>query len=163
MSCSNGTSLSPPPLVLSYLGIRVLNPSLKRWPNWADIYPNISLMPKVTCPCTILHVSDWPSKQAAPIIGSLTSLIRVLAWSSCNGLGANYIISHHCPYPPFLRVSGSMQGTEDEVIAIDHGHKLHELCKSSCDPLWLDGYNHQNLELSPLYLPHLRKFLSSLP
>mmetsp|Transcript_14510 Transcript_14510/g.40862 ORF Transcript_14510/g.40862 Transcript_14510/m.40862 type:complete len:279 (-) Transcript_14510:34-870(-) len=89
-------------------GIRVLNPNLKRWPDWADVYPNLTLMPKVECPTTILH------------------------------------------------------GSEDDVIGIEHGHRLHELCKNPAAPLWLEGYNHQNLELSPMYLPHLREFLARL-
>jgi len=85
-----------------------LNPNLKRWPDWADVYPNLTLMPKVECPTTILH------------------------------------------------------GSEDDVIGIEHGHRLHELCKNPAAPLWLEGYNHQNLELSPMYLPHLREFLARL-
>uniref|UniRef100_A0A061QKR2 Abhydrolase domain-containing protein fam108c1-like n=1 Tax=Tetraselmis sp. GSL018 TaxID=582737 RepID=A0A061QKR2_9CHLO len=89
-------------------GVRVLSPGLRLWPNWADVYPNLTLMPKVKCVTTILH------------------------------------------------------GTEDEVIAIEHGYKLHSLCKRPWGPLWLEGYNHQNLELSPQYLPHLRSFLAQL-
>mmetsp|Transcript_46875 Transcript_46875/g.119584 ORF Transcript_46875/g.119584 Transcript_46875/m.119584 type:complete len:286 (+) Transcript_46875:487-1344(+) len=89
-------------------GVRVLNPTLKRWPSWADIFPNIHLMPKVKCLTTVLH------------------------------------------------------GTEDEVIDITHGHKLHELAPQKAAPLWLEGYNHQNLETSPEYLPHLERFLARI-
>ncbi len=59
--------------------------------------------------------------------------------------------------------SHNRQGTDDDVISIEHGKKLHELCKSARDPLWLDGYNHQNLELHKEYHRHLLKFLSALP
>lgn len=36
-------------------GMRVLNPNLKWWPSWADVYPNYLLMSKVKCPTLIMH------------------------------------------------------------------------------------------------------------
>jgi pimeloyl-ACP methyl ester carboxylesterase len=38
-------------------GMRVLNPSLKAWPSWADIFPNIKHLPKVASRTLIIHVS----------------------------------------------------------------------------------------------------------
>ena len=37
------------------------------------------------------------------------------------------------------------QGTEDEVIDIVHGKRLHELAKNPAKtpPLWAEGHNHQ--------------------
>ena len=37
-------------------GMRVLNPSLKWWPGWADVYQNYQLMPKVQAPVLVMHV-----------------------------------------------------------------------------------------------------------
>ena len=39
-------------------GIRVLNPSLKWWPGWADVYQNYQLMPKVEAPVLVMHVRE---------------------------------------------------------------------------------------------------------
>eukprot|EP00210_Caulerpa_lentillifera_P006389 g6103.t1 len=39
-------------------GIRVINPNLKWWPKWADVYPNHILMPKVKSPTLIMHGSQ---------------------------------------------------------------------------------------------------------
>jgi hypothetical protein len=36
-----------------------------------------------------------------------------------------------------------LQGTEDEVIDIRHGKRLHELAKLKSQPLWAEGHNHQ--------------------
>lgn len=53
-----------------------------------------------------------------------------------------------------------MHGTSDEVIAVDHGRTLHATaCNPFADPLWAEGYTHQNLSMSPDYVPTLRKFL----
>ncbi|KAK9867301.1 hypothetical protein WJX84_010821 [Apatococcus fuscideae] len=52
-----------------------------------------------------------------------------------------------------------MHGTQDEVIDIAHGKELHGLCKRPHTPFWAEGYNHQNLEMAPGYLPALRDFM----
>lgn len=52
-----------------------------------------------------------------------------------------------------------VQGTDDNVIGIEHGRKLHALCKNAAQPFWGLGRNHDNLELDPEYLPALKKFL----
>jgi hypothetical protein len=39
--------------------------------------------------------------------------------------------------------SSLLQGTEDEVIDIRHGKRLHELAKLKSQPLWAEGHNHQ--------------------
>lgn len=36
-------------------GMRVLNPNLKWWPGWADVYQNYQLMPKVKAPVLVMH------------------------------------------------------------------------------------------------------------
>lgn len=55
-----------------------------------------------------------------------------------------------------------MHGTEDEVVDFSHGQQLAKLAPNASLPLWAEGYNHQNLERSPHYLPALRDFLSKL-
>lgn len=40
-------------------------------------------------------------------------------------------------------VASLLQGTEDEVIDIRHGKRLHELAKLKSQPLWAEGHNHQ--------------------
>ncbi|GAB4814671.1 hypothetical protein N2152v2_001717 [Parachlorella kessleri] len=54
-----------------------------------------------------------------------------------------------------------LHGTQDEVIDISHGKKLHSLCKRPAEPLWAAGCNHQNLEGSPEYLKRVRAFLGT--
>lgn len=54
-----------------------------------------------------------------------------------------------------------MHGTEDEVIDVRHGKRLFKLARRVFpSPLWAAGYNHQNLETCPLYIPTLRQFLA---
>jgi abhydrolase domain-containing protein 17 len=56
-----------------------------------------------------------------------------------------------------------IHGTEDEVIAVDHGKQLHVLAKNPYKkPLWAEGYTHQNVCLCPEYIPRLQKFLDDV-
>lgn len=57
-----------------------------------------------------------------------------------------------CPIP--LR-----QGTKDDVVDISAGRALHAAAKNPVAPLWAENCNHQNVELSPEYLPRLRTFV----
>lgn len=36
-------------------GVRVLNPNMRWWPGWADIYPNFNLLPLVKAPVLVMH------------------------------------------------------------------------------------------------------------
>jgi pimeloyl-ACP methyl ester carboxylesterase len=36
-------------------GMRVLNPGWRRWPSFADIYPNYKLVPRIGCPLLVMH------------------------------------------------------------------------------------------------------------
>ncbi len=40
------------------VGMRVLSPNMNRWPGWMDIFPNITLLPKVEAKTLIMHVSS---------------------------------------------------------------------------------------------------------
>lgn len=89
-------------------GVRVLNPRLRGWPAWADVYPNHVLVRRVRAPLLVMH------------------------------------------------------GTADEVIHVSCGKRLVELATAAVEPLWADGYGHQNLEACPDYIPRLRNFLAQL-
>ena len=43
-------------------GLRVIKPGLKRWPAWADIFPNFKYVPKISARTLIMHVS-WSSRE----------------------------------------------------------------------------------------------------
>ncbi|CAL9124236.1 unnamed protein product [Musa acuminata var. zebrina] len=55
-----------------------------------------------------------------------------------------------------------IHGTEDNVVDCSHGKRLWELCKEKYEPLWIKGGNHNNLELFPDYIRHLKKFISAI-
>lgn len=52
-----------------------------------------------------------------------------------------------------------LHGTADDVIDVSCGRKIAALCKFGGDHLFPEGYNHQNLETCPEYLPTLQKFM----
>ena len=102
-------------------GIRVLSPGLRWWPSFADVYPNHLMVPKIESPTLILHV-------------------RRLGGSVCVRGAVRR------PPRPEIHVAASpspWQGTEDEVIHVSCGQRLHELCKNPVEPLWAEGFNHQ--------------------
>lgn len=55
-----------------------------------------------------------------------------------------------------------IHGTSDEVVDWSHGKQLYVLCKEKYEPLWLTGGNHNNLELHPEYITHLKKFINTV-
>lgn len=55
-----------------------------------------------------------------------------------------------------------MHGTLDEVIHISCAQKLHSLLPNAAEPLWAEGFNHQNLEMCGGYLPRLQAFIGGL-
>jgi hypothetical protein len=52
-----------------------------------------------------------------------------------------------------------MQGLDDDVVHISAGRALHAAAKRPAKPLWAENCDHQNVELSPRYLPCLKSFL----
>ena len=48
------------------------------------------------------------------------------------------------------------------MVHLTHGQMLHALCKNPAKPLWAEGCDHQNVELSPEYLPRLKEFLQEV-
>ncbi|XP_041007757.1 alpha/beta hydrolase domain-containing protein 17C-like [Juglans microcarpa x Juglans regia] len=55
-----------------------------------------------------------------------------------------------------------IHGTADEVVDWSHGKQLWELSKEKFEPLWLSGGGHCNLELYPLFIRHLKKFVRAV-
>lgn len=52
-----------------------------------------------------------------------------------------------------------IHGTEDEVIDFSHGLAIYERCPRSVEPLWVPGAGHNDIELNPVYLERLRRFI----
>ena len=55
-----------------------------------------------------------------------------------------------------------LQGTKDYVVDISAGQHLHKLAKRPAKPYWAEGRDHENVELSQGYVPHLRRFLETI-
>ena len=45
---------------------------------------------------------------------------------------------------------------------IGAGKLLHSLAKRPAAPYWAEGCNHENVEMSAQYIPHLRRFLQGV-
>ena len=48
------------------------------------------------------------------------------------------------------------------MVDISAGQHLHQLAKRPAEPYWAEGRDHENVELSPGYVPHLRRFLETI-
>ncbi|KAK1607308.1 hypothetical protein QYE76_030981 [Lolium multiflorum] len=55
-----------------------------------------------------------------------------------------------------------IHGTNDDVVDCSHGKRLWELSQQKYEPLWIEGGDHCNLETFPVYIRHLKKFLSAI-
>ncbi|GAX81505.1 hypothetical protein CEUSTIGMA_g8933.t1 [Chlamydomonas eustigma] len=102
------------------------------------------------------------SEVAGVVLHSpLLSGIRVLSpglkwWPAFADVYPNHLLVPKINAPTLV-----MHGTEDEVIHFSCGVKLHELCKNKVEPLWAEGFNHQNLEMCPQYLPTMESFIAA--
>eukprot|EP00913_Durusdinium_trenchii_P019816 g18626.t1 len=38
-----------------------------------------------------------------------------------------------------------MHGTDDDIVPIENGFSIHEACQNAVEPLWLEGYGHNDL------------------
>lgn len=54
-----------------------------------------------------------------------------------------------------------IHGTEDEVIDISHGKAIHSLCRNAVSPLWVSEAGHNDIELFPVYLERVKKFINN--
>lgn len=105
------------------------------------------------------------SKAASGVAGVVLhspflSGIRVLNpawtwWPSWADVLPNYKAVARIQAPTFI-----VHGVADDVIPISHAQALMELCPVAVQPLWVEKSNHDNVELSPLYLPRLKEFLN---
>ncbi|KAE8776781.1 alpha/beta hydrolase domain-containing protein 17A [Hordeum vulgare] len=55
-----------------------------------------------------------------------------------------------------------IHGTSDDVVNFSHGKQIWELSQQKYEPLWIEGGDHCNLETFPVYIRHLKKFLSAV-
>ena len=55
-----------------------------------------------------------------------------------------------------------MQGTEDQVVHVSHGRMVHSLAQNPSQPLFLEGYTHDDLESSNEYVPTLKRFMTEV-
>uniref|UniRef100_A0A0D9X954 Serine aminopeptidase S33 domain-containing protein n=1 Tax=Leersia perrieri TaxID=77586 RepID=A0A0D9X954_9ORYZ len=55
-----------------------------------------------------------------------------------------------------------IHGTNDDIVDCSHGKQLWELCQHKYEPLWIEGGDHCNLETFPVYIRHLKKFISAI-
>ena len=69
--------------VCVHAGMRCLSPSMSRWPSWADVFPNIILLPKIEAKTFIMHVSHpaMPSKCLSDL-PAVSRLYAILLKSS---------------------------------------------------------------------------------
>eukprot|EP00197_Chlamydomonas_leiostraca_P005147 CAMPEP_0202876228 /NCGR_PEP_ID=MMETSP1391-20130828/28675_1 /ASSEMBLY_ACC=CAM_ASM_000867 /TAXON_ID=1034604 /ORGANISM="Chlamydomonas leiostraca, Strain SAG 11-49" /LENGTH=340 /DNA_ID=CAMNT_0049558033 /DNA_START=86 /DNA_END=1109 /DNA_ORIENTATION=+ len=100
-----------------------------------------------------------PNLAGVVLHSPLLSGVRVLSpglrwWPAFADVYPNHQMAPKIKAPVLV-----MHGTEDEVIHISCGQKLASLAKNKYPPFWAQGYNHQNLETSPEYLPTLQKFI----
>ncbi|XP_010476367.1 PREDICTED: protein ABHD17B isoform X1 [Camelina sativa] len=122
--------------------------------------------------CIILYgqsVGSGPSLELASRLPCLRAL--VLHSPFLSGLRVMYPFKHSFSFDIYKNIDKIhlvecpvlvIHGTNDDVVNISHGKQLWELCKEKYEPLWLKGGGHCDLEMSPHYLPHLRKFISAI-
>jgi pimeloyl-ACP methyl ester carboxylesterase len=54
-----------------------------------------------------------------------------------------------------------IHGTDDDVIDFSHGMSLYQQCRTSVDPLWVNGAGHNDVELHAAYLNRLKTFIET--
>eukprot|EP00878_Enallax_costatus_P004548 GHUV01004789.1.p1 GENE.GHUV01004789.1~~GHUV01004789.1.p1 ORF type:complete len:305 (+),score=70.05 GHUV01004789.1:413-1327(+) len=109
----------------------------------------------------------WLAAQQQGIAGvvlhsPLLSGVRVFNpniryWPSWADIYPNHLLVRKINAPLLV-----MHGTADEVIHVSAGQKLAASAPAAVPPLIAEGFDHQNLEACPEYLPRLRQFLQQL-
>eukprot|EP01147_Barroeca_monosierra_P007405 gene7405-9764_t len=64
------------------------------------------------------------------------------------------------PFPSIEKVH--QIASPDQVIHFSHGHALHERCPSSQNPLWIEGADHNDVEMFPEYIDRLGEFMEDI-
>lgn len=54
-----------------------------------------------------------------------------------------------------------MHGTEDDIVPVENGYAIHEACQKTVDPLWLEGYGHNDLP-NEMCLRRVREFMDQM-
>ncbi|EFJ47930.1 hypothetical protein VOLCADRAFT_74837 [Volvox carteri f. nagariensis] len=106
--------------------------------------------------------SEQPNLAGVVLHSPLLSGIRVLKpnvrwWPAWADVYPNHTLAHRIKALVLV-----MHGTEDEVIHINCGKRLWDLCPRKHQPLWARGFGHQDLEQCSEYEPTLRAFLAEV-
>ncbi|KAJ0450498.1 putative serine hydrolase FSH, serine aminopeptidase, S33, alpha/Beta hydrolase [Helianthus annuus] len=139
-------------------GLRVLYPVKRTY--WFDIYKVTFLViyPSISngSNCAFLGCTYWHAQM--PIYTPKRAFFVLYAHpavSSCGQSNIDKIAFVQCPVLV-------IHGTADDVVDCSHGKQLWELCVDKYEPLWVKGGNHCDLELYPVYIRHLKKFISAV-
>jgi len=54
-----------------------------------------------------------------------------------------------------------MHGTADEVISCENGKALHDMLQKPFEPMWLEGYGHNNMP-QDICFRYTKKFLTEI-
>ncbi|CAK8996240.1 unnamed protein product [Durusdinium trenchii] len=54
-----------------------------------------------------------------------------------------------------------MHGTDDDIVPIENGFSIHEACQNAVEPLWLEGYGHNDLP-NEVCLRRVREFMDEM-
>eukprot|EP00933_Yihiella_yeosuensis_P036483 TRINITY_DN30239_c0_g2_i1.p1 TRINITY_DN30239_c0_g2~~TRINITY_DN30239_c0_g2_i1.p1 ORF type:complete len:269 (+),score=44.33 TRINITY_DN30239_c0_g2_i1:65-871(+) len=54
-----------------------------------------------------------------------------------------------------------MHGTEDDIVPLENGEAIYEACPNAVEPLWLEGYGHNDLP-NEICLRRVREFMDQM-
>ncbi|CAE7468195.1 Abhd17a [Symbiodinium pilosum] len=54
-----------------------------------------------------------------------------------------------------------MHGTDDDIVPIESGMAIQEACRKAVEPLWLEGYGHNDLP-NEICLRRVREFMDQM-
>eukprot|EP00123_Amoebidium_parasiticum_P003699 comp14991_c0_seq1/m.11599 comp14991_c0_seq1/g.11599 ORF comp14991_c0_seq1/g.11599 comp14991_c0_seq1/m.11599 type:complete len:285 (-) comp14991_c0_seq1:523-1377(-) len=110
--------------------------------------PSVYITTKQPAAALVLH---------APLMSGIRVLVPTVTSTYCCDIFPNIDRMGKVSCPVLV-----IQGTEDEVIAVDHGIALYEAAPRPLEPLWAEGAGHNDLEMHPDYLPRLHLFMHEL-
>jgi hypothetical protein len=145
-----------------YSGARVLQPNLRYFPGWLDIFPNHLLVPRVTAPLLVLHgtaddvsafIVGLPVCMGSVGVAALLVLVAPCSGGVARGRAPPRLPADAPSCPP---------APPTKVIHVSAGERLAALAPNAVAPLLAEGFDHQNVEACPEYLPRLKEFLSTV-
>uniref|UniRef100_A0A383W7Y1 Serine aminopeptidase S33 domain-containing protein n=1 Tax=Tetradesmus obliquus TaxID=3088 RepID=A0A383W7Y1_TETOB len=111
---------------------------------------------------TVWLASQRPGVAGVVLHSPMLSGVRVFNpnlkyWPAWADIYPNHLLVKKVDVPLLV-----LHGTADEVIDVSAGRRLAELAPAAVTPLLAEGFDHQNLEACPEYLPRLKEFLQQL-